>query len=89
MSSPDQPNSAQTLARPADTPAASCVGGLHEVCVGVTDLQIAQADLLPMVADLVSAVNSMRVQHARFTASTPRCARCVCCISKPITDSFA
>jgi len=44
MSSPDQPNSAQTHARPADTPAASCVGGLHEVCVGVPDLQIAQAD---------------------------------------------
>ncbi|NCW57281.1 MAG: hypothetical protein EBV65_06360 [Gammaproteobacteria bacterium] len=43
---------------------ARCVGGLHEVCVGVPDLDLA-------------------------AASIPRCARCVCCISRPITASCA
>ncbi|MBM4212516.1 MAG: VOC family protein [Gammaproteobacteria bacterium] len=39
MSAPNQPAHTQS-----DPPAAHCVGGLHEVCVGVPDLELAAAD---------------------------------------------
>ncbi|MBM4233208.1 MAG: VOC family protein [Gammaproteobacteria bacterium] len=39
MPTPNQPTSTQS-----DAPAAHCVGGLHEVCVGVPDLELAAAD---------------------------------------------